>query len=133
MIASVIISSINRTKTPFFAFFNKKVREIEQNLLTNVFACAIINSINRTQANFYPLNFFVQTVLEIEQNTLKTIKNAQFVREIEQQYFCPCGQVICNVSLRFALIAVCAFVATLYADVPKAFSSGRGAIFERVR
>ena len=116
MIASVIISSINRTKTPFFAFFNKKVREIEQNLLTNVFACAIINSINRTQANFYPLNFFVQTV-----------------REIEQQYFCPCGQVICNVSLRFALIAVCAFVATLYADVPKAFSSGRGAIFERVR
>ena len=28
---------------------------------------------------------------------------------------------------------VCALGATLYADVPKAFSSGRGAIFERVR
>ena len=79
------------------------------------------------------------------------------VRFIEPQYICPCRQVICNAcalmicnfceiddmqdsvlmicnaSLRFALIVVCDFVATLYADVPKAFSSGRGAIFERVR
>ena len=33
--------------------------------------------------------------------------------------------MICNASLHFALIVVCALGATLYADVPKAFSSGR--------